>query len=146
MNTNNFIATAQTTIDAALPDVWDAFVKPETIKQYMFGTTVITDWKVGSPITWKGEWKGKPYEDKGIVTAFEPFTRLQYTHFSPMAGKPDVPENQHTITITFSMQHTATKVVLQQDNNATPEERQHAEQNWSLMLEGVKKVFEQPKA
>jgi hypothetical protein len=28
---------------------------PEIIKQYMFGTNVISDWKEGSPIVWKGE-------------------------------------------------------------------------------------------
>lgn len=141
MYAKNFIATAETTIDASPPDVWDAFVNPDTIKQYMFGTTVITDWKVGSPIVWKGEWKGKPYEDKGIITDFIPFTRLQYTHFSPMTGEQDKPENYHTITITFTAQQNQTKVLLEQDNNTTQAAQQHAEENWNAMLAAVKKLF-----
>ena len=42
-------------------------MNPEAIKQYMFGTNVVTDWREGSPITWKGEWQGKSYEDKGVM-------------------------------------------------------------------------------
>jgi hypothetical protein len=33
------------------------------------GYKVTSDWKPGSRITWKGEWEGKPYEDKGVVVA-----------------------------------------------------------------------------
>ena len=33
----------------------------------MHGTNMQTTWEVGSPITWKGEWKGSAYEDKGTV-------------------------------------------------------------------------------
>ena len=65
-------ATATTTIDAPASDVWDALVNPEKIKQYMFGTNVVSDFKEGSPITWKGEWKGKPYEDKGVIKRATP--------------------------------------------------------------------------
>ena len=61
---NTPIATATTTINAPASKVWDALTKPEQIKQYMFGTEVTTDWKVGSPITYKGEWKGK---ERGIT-------------------------------------------------------------------------------
>jgi hypothetical protein len=57
------VARASTIIDAPVAMVWDALVTPETIKRYMFGTTVVSDWKEGSSIVWKGEWKGKSYED-----------------------------------------------------------------------------------
>ena len=56
---NEFISEASTTINAPVSKVWDALTKPDLIKQYLFGTEVITDWKVGSPITYKGVWQGK---------------------------------------------------------------------------------------
>jgi hypothetical protein len=56
-------AKAGITIQAPISKVWDALVNPEVIKRYMFGTTVTSHWVTGSPITWKGEWKGKAYED-----------------------------------------------------------------------------------
>ncbi len=62
MNTDR-IAEASITINAPRTTVWEALVDPAAIKEYMFGTTVITDWRAGSPIRWRGEWKGKHYED-----------------------------------------------------------------------------------
>lgn len=143
MKATDLIATAQTTIDAPATKVWDAFVNPDAIKKYMFGTTVVSDWKEGSSIVWKGEWEGKAYEDKGVIKQFKPDTTLQYSHFSPLTGKSDVPENYHTVTIQLSGKGESTEVVLTQDNNATEEEKAHSEKNWNTMLAGVKKLVEE---
>lgn len=140
--TSNFIARSSITIAAPAEKIWDALVTPATIKQYMFGTTVTSDWKEGSPITWKGEWKGKAYEDKGVIRQFRPGRALQYTHFSPLGGLPDKPENYHTVTIQLSPEGDRTRVSLTQDNNPTEEERSHSEKNWGMMLDGLKKVVE----
>lgn len=63
----DLIAMASISINAAPSKVWDALLDPEAIKQFMFDTDVVTDWKTGSPIVWRGEWQGNPYEDKGVV-------------------------------------------------------------------------------
>ena len=136
------VATASTTIHAPASDVWDALVNPEKIKQYMFGTNVVSDWKEGSPITWKGEWKGKQYEDKGVIKRMTPQRVLEYTHFSPLAGQPDKPENYHTVTIELSGNNGTTNVRLSQDNNANETAKQESEKNWSMMLDGLKKLLE----
>jgi uncharacterized protein YndB with AHSA1/START domain len=47
--------------------VWNALTDPEQIKKYFFGTETVSDWKVGSPITFSGVWEGKPYIDKGTI-------------------------------------------------------------------------------
>jgi uncharacterized protein YndB with AHSA1/START domain len=138
----NLIARADATINAPRARVWEALVTPALIEQYMFGTDVTSDWKKGSPIVWKGEWKGKAYEDKGTVLQVEPGLILQYTHFSPMSGLPDVAENYHTVTIELSDAGAETRVVLTQDNNPTEEARAHSEQNWVQMLAGLKKLLE----
>lgn len=140
---NNLIAKASVTIQAANADVWKALVTPEAIKQYMFGTNMISDWHEGSPIIWKGEWKGKPYEDKGVLLQLKPGRTLQYTHFSPLAGQPDKPENYHTVTIELSSDGDQTQVTLTQDKNATEQEHDESEKNWGMMLTGLKKFLEQ---
>lgn len=138
------IANATITVNAPIATVWDALVNPELIKQYMFGTTVVSEWRVGSPIVWKGEWQGQPYEDKGQLLQLEPERLIQYSHFSPLAGLPDTPEHYHTITIELSGTGTGahTRIALSQDNNATEEDREHSEANWGMMLANIKKLLE----
>jgi len=136
------IAQASIVIDRSAADIWNALVTPDVIRQYMFGTTVASSWKVGSPITWKGEWQGKPYEDKGVIRRFEPPRTLEYTHFSPLMGKPDTPENYHGVTVTLAPEGAGTRVSLTQDNNDTEETRDHSQKNWQMMLEGLKKTVE----
>jgi uncharacterized protein YndB with AHSA1/START domain len=136
------VAKQSVKVDAPTSKVWDALVNPAMIKQYMFGTTAASDWKPGSPITFSGEWQGKPYEDKGVILRAEPGRVLEYTHYSPLSGQPDVPENYHTVTIELSEQSGRTTVVLSQDNNATEQEREHSEKNWAGVLSGLKKLLE----
>ena len=66
------IAKTSITINAPIQKVWDALVNPDIIKQYMFGTNVVSDWREASPIAWKGEWQGKKYEDKGTILKLKP--------------------------------------------------------------------------
>ena len=136
------IAKATTTINAPASKVWDALTKPEQIKQYMFGTQVSTDWRVGSPITYRGEWKGKKYEDKGKVLQVEPHKRLVSTFWSSLAGLPDSPENYKTVDYELAPEGDRTKLTVTQDNNASQEEVQEAEQNWRTVLDGIKKLVE----
>lgn len=141
-NDKELIANASITINAPVAEVWEALIDPDIIKQYMFGTNVVTDWKEGSPIVWKGEWQGKAYEDKGTILKIEQERVLQYSHFSPLSGQPDVPENYHTVTIELSGEGPQTNVSLSQDNNATDQAREHSEKNWQVMLEGLRKLLE----
>src|SRR5258708_40324004 len=136
------IAKAQAEIKAPVSKVWAALVTPEKIKQYMFGTNVVSEWREGAGIVWKGEWQGKPYEDKGVILKLQPERVLQYSHFSPLSGQPDVPENYHTVTIELSGKGANTLVTLSQDNNASEDDRVHSEQNWGMMLASLKKFLE----
>lgn len=138
----DLIAKTSVVIDAPKADVWKALVTPAAIKQYMFGTDARSDFKEGSPITWTGAWQGKPYQDKGVIQRAEPERVLQYTHFSPLAGQPDRPENYHTVTIELADSGSQTRVTLTQDNNPTEEARAHSEKNWTMMLSGLKKFVE----
>ena len=137
-----FIAKASTTINAPASKVWDALTKPELIKQYMFGTDVISDWKVGSEILYRGEWQGKPFEDKGKILEMKKEKTLVSTHWSPLSGVPDSPENYHTVSYHLTEKDGKTEVTLTQDNNANEEEKAHSEQNWRQMLDGLKKLLE----
>jgi uncharacterized protein YndB with AHSA1/START domain len=141
--TSDLIATSSITIAAAPEKVWQALTDPATIEKYYFGTKVETDWKVGGPITWSGRYEGAEYHDHGTILEVEPGRLLVNTHFSPLGGREDVPENYHTLTYTLEEVDAGTTVTLTQDNNDSYESVKHSEENWNLMLEGLKKVVEQ---
>ena len=135
------VATATIDVDAAPERVWRALTDPAALKQFMFGSTVASSWKVGSPITFKGEWKGQAYEDKGVIQELTPNKKLSYTHYSPLMGKPDTPENYHTVAISLSPVGSRTRVSLDQDNNDTEQAREHSAKNWTMILESLKKYL-----
>ena len=140
----SFTAVKQITIHASRESVWQALVDPQKVKQYMHGTNMETDWSVGSPITWKGEWKGNAYEDKGTVLDVKPQTLLKMTHWSPMGGSEDRPENYHTVTYELAEHGKETILTLEQDNNPSQEAANTmAEQNWGPVLDGLKATAEQ---
>jgi uncharacterized protein YndB with AHSA1/START domain len=139
----NHIPEVSAVVNAPASRVWEALTVPELIKKYAFGVDVETDWKEGSPITYRGEWEGKPFEDKGVIIWFEPEKTLVNTHWSPLSGTPDSPENYHTVRYDLKEEDGKTRVTIMQDNNASEEERQESEKNWKKMLEGLKEVVEE---
>jgi uncharacterized protein YndB with AHSA1/START domain len=136
------IARASVTVAAPAADVWEALVTPRAIKAYMFGATVTSEWVVGSPIVWTGEWQGRGYEDRGIILQLVRERVLEYSHFSSLTGMADLPENYHIVTVHVSGDGAQTHVSLYQDNNPTEQAREHAERNWNLMLAGLKHFVE----
>jgi uncharacterized protein YndB with AHSA1/START domain len=136
--------TAETsiTIKATPSEVWEAITTPSSIKKYLMGTTVKTDWQEGSPISYEGEYNGKKYQDKGTIKKFRPESVFQSTYWSSMGGKEDKPENYNMVTYTLSDEDDRTLVTLTQDNIATEEEKQHATENWKQVLQKLKEVVE----
>jgi uncharacterized protein YndB with AHSA1/START domain len=135
-------ATATETIDVPASVVWDALINPAKIKQYLFGSDVVSSFEEGSPIVYKGEWDGKSFEDKGMVVKVEPEKELVCTHWSPMSGTADSPENYHQVSYSLAPAGNSTRVSIRQDNNADEEERQHSAGMWQVVLENMKNFLE----
>ena len=87
-------------------------------------------------------WEGKAYEDKGEILGVEAEKRLVSTYWISMGGLPDKPENYKTVTYELAGENGGTRLVITQDNNATGEEAWHSEQNWTMVLEGLKRLLE----
>ena len=136
------VAVAETEIDASPGEVWSAITDPQQIEKYMFGSKVVTDWVPGSPIVWKGEYEGKTYEDKGEILEIEPERRLKVSHYSPLSGREDAPENYHTVLYELEQAGEKTRLKLSQDNNASEDEAEHSAANWEKVLSGLKTVVE----
>jgi len=138
----NLTAKAAVAINASPDRVWKALTDPAMIKEYLFGTEAVSDWKKGSTITYSGVWKGKPYEDKGVIVDIEPEKRLHSTFYSPLSGKEDIPENYANVVYELSEQAGQTLLQVTQDNNDSDAARQDAAKTWHQVLEGLKQLVE----
>lgn len=130
----NQLYTAVSTIhiNASPEKVWEAITNSEKVKQYFFGSELVTTWEVESPITFKGEWQGVPYEDKGMVLIYNPRQKLSY----------EIPDKYGVVTYEVTAKNTQTQLTISQAGIATEEEHKQSEQNWSMVLTGIKRLLE----
>lgn len=134
--------TTSITIHAPVANVWHALTDPAEIKKYLFGTDTVTDWKVGSPITFSGMWEGKSYQDKGTILEIEKEKMLKYNYWSSFSGTEDKPENYANITYLVEEKNDATVFTIVQDGIKTAEAREHSEQNWKMVMNALKELVE----
>jgi uncharacterized protein YndB with AHSA1/START domain len=136
----SYAAVSRILIDTTPERIWAVLTDSESLGQVMFGSQVETDWQVGSPIVYRGEWQGTPFEDKGRIVELSPPVRMVVTHFSPLSGDADVPENYHRVTYELEPVDAGTLVTLTQDGNPSAEAAEHSRRNWDAMLESLRTV------
>lgn len=135
-------ATTVVTFKAPAAKVWQGLTDPKIVKQYFFGTDLKSDWKIGGPITFSGEWEGHKYQDGGIILDIDPPKYLKYTYWSSMSGTEDKPENYNNITYELTEDNGITTLTVTQDGVKNMEAAEHSQQNWMSVFEGLKKIIE----
>jgi uncharacterized protein YndB with AHSA1/START domain len=106
-------------INAPLQKVWDALTKPELVKQWQYGSKLITDWKPGSSIRFVTEWDGKVFEQWGTLVEVIPMKSIQYSLFAPRPGLEDKPENYFLMNYKLTQQDSGVLLeIIQQDDRA----------------------------
>jgi len=141
--TSRFTATSSIAINAAPDAVWESLTTPALVKQYMFGAEVVSDWRKGSPLVYKGTWEGQPYEDKGTILDIEPPKLLRASYYSALSGLADRPENYHVVTYELSPDGDGgTRLTVSQDNNPSQDAADRASANWAMTLTAIKELLE----
>ena len=111
MNMPPLIVKNNISISAPASKVWDALVNPEQTKKYMFGCEAISDWKIGSPLIWRGLYEGKEMIFvKGNIVDLKPGNFLAYTVIDPNSVIVDIPENY--LDVTYELQEANGKTIL----------------------------------
>lgn len=137
----DFETIYETTINAPVEKVWDALTNPAVVKQYFFGSDLETDWQVGSPIYFKGEYEGKYYQDKGTVLEFVPNKQLAYSYLSDWTNMEDVPESY--LLVKYEVEEADGKTILRiNQTNYDAEKAEHSEASWGTVIDGLKKLVE----
>lgn len=137
-----YASSASILVRAPREKVWDALTRPELVKRYFFGTNLVTDWKVGSPLLFRGEWDGKTYEDRGNVLSFDPMRSLSFSYWSSFSGLEDTPELRPIIRYDLEETAEGVQLTIRQSNVDTQERADHSAANWRGVLEGLKKLVE----
>jgi len=146
------IITNTIIINAPISKVWDALVNPEKTKKYMFGCETVSDWKVGSPLLWRGHYEGKEMVFvKGIVVKYEPNKILSYTTIDPNdPAMIDIPENYLTVTYELKTENDHTVFTVSQGDYSKVAEGEKRYQDsynngegWNPILIQIKKLVEE---
>jgi uncharacterized protein YndB with AHSA1/START domain len=135
------VSKYQTIIKAPIEKVWDALVNPEIVKQYFFGSTQETDWKIGSQIVWTGEYDGTKYVEKGKVIEFIPNQKLSYSYLSSWSGLEDKEENYLYVIYEVKSVEDYTELTITQ-SNYDEDKAKHSSENWAVVINGLKNLVE----
>jgi uncharacterized protein YndB with AHSA1/START domain len=112
------VKTSDSTVKILAPakKVWLALTSPGLVKQWQYGSDLLTTWEVGASIVFRNEWNGQVFEQKGTVLEFSPESRLKYSLFFPRPDLRDIPE--HSIYMTYELAEsdgTTSLLVRQED-------------------------------
>ncbi len=141
-NPDDHVARAEVTIAAPPQRVWQVLTEPAEISTWMPGTTVQSDWQEGSAITWSGEYGGTSFEDKGQILEVVQNRRLRMTHYSPLSGAEDKPENYHVVDYQLEPEGEGTRLLLEQGGNESAKQAEQFSGNWQQMLNAAKQTAE----
>ena len=131
-------------IKAGVEKVWDILTNPDYIAQYLFGTRTTTDWKMGSEISFDGNYDGHAYSDKGIVMVNQPYQLLAYDYWSQFSGLEDSPENYCEVSYQLQDNLDGTvQLIWQQIGFKDASSKAHNEASMPAVMSKIKELAEE---
>jgi uncharacterized protein YndB with AHSA1/START domain len=103
-------------IHAPASKVWLALTVPALVKQWQYGSDLLTTWEPGTPIIFRNEWNGQIFEQKGTVLEFVPASRLRYSLFFPHSDLQDIPEHHFFMTYELTESGGLTSLLVRQED------------------------------
>ncbi len=143
--------TVRTSIEINAPAhrVWTVLTTSEFTRQYMHGCDVVSDWKLGSPLLWRGTYEGKEVVFvKGTIVKLEVDRALHYTTFGPMEPLEDIPVNYMTVTYELTPRAGGVTLAVSQGDFAKRADGTGAkhyeggEAGWLAILQQIKALAE----
>lgn len=125
----------QVIIAASAEKVFKALTTAEFTRQYWFGRSIASDWKVGSPVTVTTP-EGS-IEVSGKVLAYEPNNRLSYTW-----GTSNSDTNASTVVFEVIEMGPLVKLLISHDIDMATATAQQAINGWTFICNGLKTLLE----
>lgn len=137
----NLKVTVTKKFEKPVTEIWNALTDKEKVKQYFYGTEVITDWQPGSSIVFKGEWDGQKYEDKGEILKVNEGKLIKYSHLSSFSGLPDEPGNYSIVSYEFDSENDSTILKVTQEGFENQKSRDDSKKGWGFVLDNLSKLL-----
>lgn len=144
---NNALVVSESVLIHAMPaKVWATLTTPALIKSYLFGTETSTDWKTGSPITFRGVYgpESHPYRDKGVILENVPNKTLRYSYWSGFSGLEDRSENYASVTYSLEQGDRGTQFSWTQRGYPDDARYEHSKNGMKALLAQIKAIAERP--
>lgn len=138
----NISASREILIHSSAERIWEVLTSPLLIKEYLFGTSVNTDWQPNKPVVFSGFYNGAVYTDKGTVLTNTPLRELSYTYLSSFSGLEDKPENYSIITLILENSSAGILLTWKHTGYKTEEMRAHSENMITSVLKSIKEIAE----
>ncbi len=129
-------------INARAQKIWDALTKPELVKQWQYGSDLITDWNPGNDIRFETEWNGKILEQWGKILEIKPLRFIRYSLFAPRPDLEDKPENYFIMSYVLTEENNGVKLEFIQEDNRPGAVQKEAQGEENPLLSSLKKLIE----
>lgn len=140
----NLTTKGSIVINSKAESIWDVLTNPDKIKQYLFDSEAITNWKVGHPIIFQRNSGGKIYRDTGEILGVVPNKLLKFSYWSSQEGYDDIAENYSVITYTLEREKdNIIKLTYLREKIPIEIEQKNQERYLPGMLENIKKIAEE---
>ena len=137
--------TSESVVEILAPasKVWLALTVPDLVKQWQYGSDLVTTWERGSPISFRNEWNGQVFEQKGTVLEFIPGSRVKYSLFFPRPDVQDIPEHHFFMTYELTESGGRTSVLFrQEDTRPSPPDAPSGGDDGPDVLSSLKELVE----
>ena len=136
----SFVVHKEIVVDAPTAEVWDALTNPKKTRHYFYHCEVLSDWKEGSPIRFKGKlfWI-IPVQLNGTIKKIIPGQLLQYT----IQNHGD--SSVSLVTDELVPENGKTRLIITDDVGSGPGAEKRVEKSqkgWDKILHGLKKFVE----
>jgi uncharacterized protein YndB with AHSA1/START domain len=139
------VKTADSIVEILAPasKVWLALTVPDLVKQWQYGSDLLTTWEPGTPIIFRNEWNGQVFEQKGTVVEFIPESRLKYSLFFSRPDLQDVPDHHFFMTYQLTESGGLTSLLFrQEDPRPSPPDASADEDGGPDVLSSLKELVE----
>lgn len=131
-----------TILNASIEEVWNALTKPDLVKQWQYGSELITDWKTGNEIRFRNEWEGQVFEQWGSILEIVPNQKIKYSLFFPRPELEDKPENYYIMSYILSEESNKVKLQIIQEDNRPGAVQEEPQGDENPILQSLKTLVE----